>query len=157
MMTCQQVVDRSPVGQTDLQASNSIAATALPPEPFHQSFERPALPLVDFYRLAARLPNIALLADPCRLGMLPAPIRSPRLAWVLKLHQLAANPNEGIIKRRPASAGAFWPEPPPLPSGEPALHEPRSLYREIGQFLIRHAIQELVNLRLCYLRAERAQ
>jgi hypothetical protein len=65
-MTCQQVVDRSPVGQIDLQAMNSIAAAALPAEPFHQSFERPALPLVDFYRLAARLPDGALLADPCR-------------------------------------------------------------------------------------------
>ncbi|WP_457091821.1 hypothetical protein [Microvirga sp. P5_D2] len=146
MMTCQQVADKSPISQIDLQASDSIAATALPPEPFHQSFERPALILVDFYTFAARLPDTALLADPCRLRMLPAPIRSPRLARVLKLHQLAANPSEGIIKRRLAFAGAFWPEPPPLPSDEPALHEPRSLYREIGQFLIRHAIQELVEL-----------
>ena len=127
MMTCQQVVDRSPVGQIDLRASSSIAATALPPEPFHQSFERHALTLVDFYTVVARLPDTAPLADLCRLRMLPAPIGSPRLARVLKLHQLAANPNEGIIKRRLASAGAFWPEPPPLPSDEPALHEPRSL------------------------------
>ena len=28
--------------------------------------------------------------------MLPAPIRSPRLARVLKLHQLAANPNSQL-------------------------------------------------------------
>jgi hypothetical protein len=99
MMTCQQVVDRLPVGQIDLRASSSIAAMALALEPVLQSFERPAPALVDFYTLAARLPNIALLADPYRLRMLPAPIRSPSLARVLKLHQLAANPNESIIKR----------------------------------------------------------
>src|SRR3712207_552294 len=64
---------------------------------------------------------------------------------------------KSIIKRRPAAAGAFWPGAPRLPSGEPALHEPRSLYSEIGQFLIRHAIQELVDLGPCCLRAERAQ
>jgi hypothetical protein len=56
MMTCQQVVDRSPVGQIDLQATDSIAATALPLEPGLQSFERPALIFVDFYTLLARLP-----------------------------------------------------------------------------------------------------
>src|SRR5215207_9772510 len=113
MMTCQQVVDRSPVGQIDLQASNSIAATALPPEPFHQSFERPDPR--GLLHVGGGASQVALLADPCRLRMLPAPIRSPRLARVLKLHQLAANPMEGLIKRRPASASSFWPEPPPLP------------------------------------------
>ena len=154
MMTCQQVVDRLPIGQIDLPATDSIAATALPPEPFHQSFEHPALPLLDFYRLAARLPDTALLADPCCFGMLPAPIRSPRLARVLKLHQLAANPMEGLIKRRPASAGAFWPESSPLPSDEPALYKPRSLYREIGQFLIRHAVEEIVGFGSGCLRAK---
>jgi hypothetical protein len=123
MMTCRQVVDRSPVGQIHLQAVASIAATALPLEPVLQSFEHPTLMFVDFYTLVARHPNTALLADPCRLSMLAALIRSPRLARVLKLHQLAPNPKEGIIKRRLASAGAFWPELPPLPAGKPALYQ----------------------------------
>jgi hypothetical protein len=98
-MTCQQVVDRSPVGQIDLQAMGSIAATALPLEPVLQSFERPTLVFVDFYTLVARHPNTALLADPCRLRMRAARIRSPRLARDLKLHQLAPNPAKGIIER----------------------------------------------------------
>jgi hypothetical protein len=70
---------------------------ALPLEPALLSFERPALTLLDFYTVAARLPDTALLADPGRFRMLPAPIRSPRLARVHKCHQLAADPMEGLI------------------------------------------------------------
>jgi hypothetical protein len=66
MMTCQQVVDRSPVGQIELRAMDPIAATTLPLEPVLKSFERPALIFVDFYTLVARHPNTALLADSCR-------------------------------------------------------------------------------------------
>ncbi len=82
---------------------DSIAAMALPTGPFHHRFERPTLTLVDFYTLAVRLPDITLLTYACRLRILPAPIRSPRPARVLKLHQLAANPIVGMIKRRAAS------------------------------------------------------
>ncbi|WP_114947595.1 hypothetical protein [Microvirga calopogonii] len=71
---------------------------------------------------------------------------SPRLVGILEFDQLACDPTDGIIERRLSHAGPLGPKAPPLPSGKPALHNPCGLDHQIRQFLIRKAIQELVNV-----------
>jgi hypothetical protein len=82
---------------------------------------------------------------------------SPPLAGGLEFHQLACDPTEGIVKRRLSQTGPLGPTSPPLPSGEPALHNPCGLDHQIRQLLIRQTVQELVNLRSCRPCTEVAQ
>jgi hypothetical protein len=55
------------------------------------------------------------------------------------------------------SVKAFRLKSPPLPSGEPSLNTPYGLDRQVGQFTIRQAIQEVIDGGPCDPRAERAQ
>src|SRR3712207_6631277 len=73
---------------------------------------------------------------------------SPRLAGILELHQLGRDPPDGIVERCLPRTKSLGPKPSSLPAGTPPLHKPRGLNDQIGQLLVRHAIQEIVDLRL---------
>src|SRR3712207_1110003 len=82
---------------------------------------------------------------------------SPRLARILAFHQLGREAPDGTVERCLPHTRSLGSRPPPLPSGEPALYQPRGPDDQIGQLLIRHAIQEIVDLRPCRPRPQAAQ
>ena len=105
-------------------------------------------------------PGIELQVAEMALAVLPERLTgrgSPGFAGIRKLHQLTADPTQGLIKGRRPLAGSFGSKSPSLPAGEPSLHEPSSLDGQIGQLLIRQTIQELVDLGPRCLCAQRAQ
>jgi hypothetical protein len=66
---------------------------------------------------------------------------SPRPSRILNFRQFGSRPAKGIIKGRLRSCTALWPQSPPLPSHEPTLHKSRSLYGQLGEFLIRQTLR----------------
>ena len=64
---------------------------------------------------------------------------------ILKRHQFVADPLKGISQRQFPSVRSFRSRAPPLPSGKPALHNPRGFDRKIRQVPIRHVFQDLVD------------